>query len=380
MSIFLLVLGLVLFILLVVVHEFGHFIVARRNGVGIEEFGIFFPPRIWSRKTKKGWTFSINLLPLGGFVRLKGEHDSDTGPHTFGAASLKIKTKILLAGVGMNVLAAFVIFTCMAWIGLPNILNNQFKIASDSRIISHTKIQNGVDVEEVLKGSPAARAKLATGSEITKVAGVAVTSPSQAASVIRAHAGQTVKLFTKKNNRQLSYSILLNKTTPNLGVEFESEITGLQLSRSTWSAPIVAGGLIVQFTTLTFQGLGHALAGVGGIIAGAFSGNHAARENAQTQASSQVTGPVGIFEILKNGTQYGYQFILFFIGYISLALAIMNVLPIPALDGGKLFVTLIARAMHKKLSETAEAIIYGTSFAVLILLVILITIVDVRRN
>ena len=78
MSILLLVLGLFLFIGLVVVHEFGHFIAARRNGVEVEEFGIFFPPRLYKRKTKAGWLFTINLLPLGGFVRLKGEHDSDT--------------------------------------------------------------------------------------------------------------------------------------------------------------------------------------------------------------------------------------------------------------------------------------------------------------
>src|ERR1700735_2400344 len=107
MSIGLLILALVLFILLVVVHEMGHFIVARRNGVGVEEFGIFFPPRLWSHKTKAGWVFSFNLIPLGGFVRLKGESDSAKGKGTFGAASLGSKTKIMLAGVGMNLLAAF---------------------------------------------------------------------------------------------------------------------------------------------------------------------------------------------------------------------------------------------------------------------------------
>src|ERR1700740_229118 len=98
MSILLLVVGILLFIGLVVVHEFGHFIVARRNRVEVEEFGIFFPPRLYKHRTKAGWDFSINLLPLGGFVRLKGEHDSDTAKGTFGAASLMAKSKIMAAG------------------------------------------------------------------------------------------------------------------------------------------------------------------------------------------------------------------------------------------------------------------------------------------
>ena len=87
MSVTLLILGLILFIGLVVVHEFGHFIAARRNGVDVEEFGIFFPPTLFRRKTKGGWDFTINALPLGGFVKLKGEHDSDTEKGSFGAAS-----------------------------------------------------------------------------------------------------------------------------------------------------------------------------------------------------------------------------------------------------------------------------------------------------
>src|SRR5438270_8164863 len=106
MGILLFVVGIVLFIGLVVVHEWGHFIVARRNGVEVEEFGIFFPPRLYKRKTKAGWTFSINALPLGGFVKLKGEHDSDTEPDSFGAATSWAKTKIMAAGVVMNLITA----------------------------------------------------------------------------------------------------------------------------------------------------------------------------------------------------------------------------------------------------------------------------------
>src|SRR2546423_669124 len=111
MSVLLLILGLVLFLSLVIIHEFGHFVVARRNKVQVEEFGIGIPPRAWSRRLKSGLLFSLNWLPLGGFVRLKGEHDEDRSPGSFGAASLPAKIKIMLAGVTMNVLTAIVLFT-----------------------------------------------------------------------------------------------------------------------------------------------------------------------------------------------------------------------------------------------------------------------------
>src|SRR5476651_2309386 len=97
-----------LFSLLVILHELGHFVVARRGGVDVEEFGIGFPPRIWGKKVL-GTFYSVNLLPLGGFVRLKGEDGEATGPGTFGGATYLVKAAVLLAGVGMNLITAFVI-------------------------------------------------------------------------------------------------------------------------------------------------------------------------------------------------------------------------------------------------------------------------------
>src|SRR3954468_20380333 len=104
MQLLLFIFGVMMFAGLVLVHEFGHFIVARRNGVDVEEFGLGFPPRAMSKKTKNGMLLSMNWLPLGGFVKLKGEHDSDKAKGSFGAASLGAKTRILLAGVTANAL------------------------------------------------------------------------------------------------------------------------------------------------------------------------------------------------------------------------------------------------------------------------------------
>jgi regulator of sigma E protease len=137
--------------------------------------------------------------------------------------------------------------------------------------------------------------------------------------------------------------------------------------------------LLAQFTKLTFQGLGTAVAGLGKIIAGTLTGNTPARQNGQRQASEQVSGPVGIFVILRDGSALGINFVLMIIAIISLTLAIMNILPIPALDGGRLWLTLISRGLKRPLSQEKEELINAGGFIFLMLLILLITIVDVRR-
>ena len=152
------------------------------------------------------------------------------------------------------------------------------------------------------------------------------------------------------------------------------------MRRSTWSAPVVAVGLSAQFTQLTLKGIGTALAGLGGIIAGGVTGNTEARQNAQTEAGSQVSGPLGIYFVLKSGSSLGVLFMLFIIAIISLTLAIMNVLPIPALDGGRLYLMLGSRfTKQKRLTPKMEENIVGASFMLLIGLIVLITVVDVKR-
>ena len=130
--IFSVVVGLLLLVLLVVLHELGHAIAARRNGVVVEEFGIGFPPRAWARKLKNGVLFTLNWLPLGGYVKLQGEHDAANKAGDYGAASFWSKTKILLAGVFINWATAVVIFTGLALTGLPKVIDNQFTVKSDT--------------------------------------------------------------------------------------------------------------------------------------------------------------------------------------------------------------------------------------------------------
>jgi regulator of sigma E protease len=155
MSIFLLVLGLVLFVGLVVVHEWGHFIMARRGGVEVEEFGIGFPPKAKTLARKNGTEYTLNWLPLGGFVRLKGEHDAAKTKGSYGAAPLWTKVKIMAAGVVMNLLTAYVLLILLALIGVPKLVDNQFTVKSNE-----TVTRQDVFIDYLEPGSPAEKAGL----------------------------------------------------------------------------------------------------------------------------------------------------------------------------------------------------------------------------
>lgn len=392
----LLILGLLMFIGLVVIHEFGHFIMARRNGVEIEEFGIGFPPRVWKKRIKssKGdYDFTINLLPLGGFVRLKGEHDADHEKGTFGAASLSAKTKIMAAGVVLNLLTALVLLTGLALAGTPTLVCNQFTVASDTTYTGSSSVK----IESVKPGSPAAKAGLQKGDEI-----LAAGAPGAVASdlkkvtpecplnqVTKDFAGRPMALQIKRDGQVITKQPTLNTAAEVKAAEGTKNPVGflgitnsrgeLRYARSTWSAPVVAIGQAAQFTQLTFEGLGRALAGLGSLIAGGVTANNEARSNGQKQASSEVSGPLGIFYVLKNGSSLGLRFVLFIIAIISLTLAIMNILPIPALDGGRLWLTLLFHGIKKPLSQEREELINGLGFLFLMTLIVLITIVDYKR-
>lgn len=363
MDILLFALGIILLIGLVVLHEFGHAIAARRNGVVVEEFGIGFPPKAWGRKLKNGTVFTLNWLPIGGFVKLKGEHDSAQGPGTYGGASLWVKTKILLAGVLVNWVTAIVIFTILALVGMPKILPDQFAVSGDNNVTKGI-----VAVNEVVKNSPAERAGLQAGDVLTRFDGQEMTEATAVPTLTANRAGQEISIEYKRGDQTKTELVTLNKDRAGgqgfLGLTAYQEKPTIQ--RATWSAPIVGTMVTLQFTAETFKGLGTTIAN---LFTAKFQ-----------EAGANVAGPVGILTIMKDSSSAGIVPILFILGIISLTLAVMNVLPIPALDGGRLFVTLLFRAFKKPLTEKREEAIQATGFLVLMALVILITIVDVQRT
>ena len=379
MGIFFFIIGLLLFIGLVLIHEWGHYIMARRNGVDVEEFGLGFPPRAKILKRRKGTVFSLNWLPLGGFVKLKGEHDQDSEKGSFGNASTGAKSGIMLAGVVMNLFTAYILLTIVALVGMPKILDNQTTVASDTTIVSRPENEGVVKIGQVVKDSPADKAGLKLDDQLVEIGGVHIDDPEKVSQQTEAYAGKKVNVVVARENEVITQDITLNQTSPYLGVGPYSAQEGLLIQRSTWSAPIVAAGVMKDFTVATMKGLGQALSGLGSTIAGLATGNKEARQAGQTEASSQVAGPVGIFAVLFEISKQGFGLVLFIIALISLTLAIMNALPIPALDGGRLFVMLLFRGLKKPLKPETEDRIHGTGFAVLMALFVLITIVDVRR-
>lgn len=350
--------GIVLFVLLVVVHEYGHFIAARKNGVEVEEFGIGFPPKAKTITKKNGTEYTLNWLPIGGFVRLKGEHDAATEKGSFGAASFPKKALIIAAGVLMNWLTAAVIFTILALVGMPQLLDNQFRVASDATV-TEQRVYAGFVAED----SPAEQAGIKVGDTIKSISSTEIVSSEQLRSTTNTYAGEKVKIVYESDGEAVTRPVVLRNDSDkgNLGIS-PAERTQV---RSTWSAPIVGVGTTAQFTYETFKGVGSALLNL-------FTGNGG-------KASESVTGPVGIVVVLKDLAQQGFVFVLFLIGVISVSLAVMNTLPIPALDGGRLFVMGLFRAMKRPLTKDVEEKIHGTGMLALLILAALITVIDVRR-
>lgn len=370
--------GLLILVVLVVLHELGHAIVARRNGVVVEEFGIGFPPRVWAKKLKNGVLFTINWLPLGGFVKLQGENDSANKKGDYGAASLWAKTKILLAGVLANWITAVVLFTILALTGLPKIIPDQFTVASDT-----TEMRQPVTISVVSKGSPAAKAGLKAGDEMIRFAGQPLVEPKHLTQLTEANKGEKVEVIYKRGGVEKSASLTLRDQNEDkkgyLGVGAQQQTT----YKASWSAPIVGVVLTGQLTQVTFQSLGDMLAKLGSGLVQKLSFSEAQQKEADAKLSEVgqgVAGPVAILGILfPSARDAGITSLLLITAIISLTLAVMNILPIPALDGGRWFVTMLYRVMRKPLSKETEEKIHGTGFMVLMGLVILVTIADVSK-
>ena len=422
MDIFLgVIVGLLVLMSLVTLHELGHFIAARRNGVRVLEFGICFPPRAiawvkdpktkkWKRIPRKDWKkpqdgliFSLNWLPIGGFCQMDGESDADTRKGTFGASSYWSKTKILFAGVAMNWLVAIIIFTILAWTGMPEFLEGQFTIQEDTRVEA-----TPVQVTEVAEGSPAAEAGIEVGDYIIAVDGTQVNYVSEIREINADHAGKATNYTMKRTIdcgvtpevgdcptmgvnadgtaptyvENYSTTVSLNPADSEylLGVTMSSTQS---LSYSTWSAPIVGVGLTAQLTGETFKGVGIMLGNLISGVAQQFSFDEDTRESGQEAISAvgdSVAGPVGIVgQLFPAFTAAGPSNLAFLTALISVSLACMNVLPIPALDGGRWLLITVFKLRRKKLTKETEEKIVSRAMMVLLALIFIVTILDIVR-
>jgi regulator of sigma E protease len=369
------IIGLIVLVALVSLHELGHAIAARRNGVVVEEFGIGFPPRAWKKKLKNGILFTLNWLPLGGFVKLQGEHDAATGKGDYGAATFWQKTKILLAGVLINWLTAVVLLTILAVTGLPKIIPDQFTVPGDTTMVS-TPVQLG----SVENNYPAATAGLEGGDIIKSIDSVEVTSTQQFIDITKKNRGETVPIVYEREGEEVTVDVTLRDADSAV---FGATLGQRDFIKATWSAPIVGVVTTAQFTVVTFQGLGNLIANFFGGLVGQLSTSEQVREAASAkldEAGASVAGPVGILGLIfPSASEAGLTQVVFLAAIISLTLAVMNALPIPSLDGGRWFVTAAFRLFKKPLTKEREESIHGTGFMVMMVLFIVITVADVFK-
>jgi regulator of sigma E protease len=374
--IFGIIVGVLILVFLVTVHELGHAILARRNGVVVEEFGIGFPPRAWEKKLKNGVLFTLNWLPLGGFVKLQGEHDAANKKGDYGAATFWQKTRILLAGVLINWFVAVLLLTVLAWTGLPKILPNQFSVASDT-----TLIKKPIELSLVTADSPADKAGLKVGDQIMRFDGRTIASSRELSAATEENKGGTVEIIYTRGGVEKSVQTTLRADSKDgyLGVATNQR----ELIQASWSAPIVGVVTTAQFTQVTLQGLGTLLGDFVKGIALQFSLDGETREAAGKsleKAGNSVAGPIGILgTIFPAAEQAGLTQLIFLTAVISLTLAVMNALPIPALDGGRWFTMALFRLLKKPLTKEIEEKIQGVGFMILMGLIVVVTIADVGK-
>lgn len=433
------IVGFLVLTTLVVLHELGHFFMAKKNGVKVNEFGIGFPPRaiawihlpkdqvedfiknlpeeeqnklpltkirqklekntkskyLWVRfpkseyeKPQKYLIFSLNYLPIGGFCAMDGESAADTKKGTFGATNFWQKTQILFGGVIMNWLTAIFIFTILAWTGMPQFLPNQFTIKDDAKM----KIQP-VMIQEVIKDSPAEKAGIKSQSQILRISenkdlsnAIDVLSPNTVIEFNNAHRGKsaTYELITPTNEKYLATANLNpeGSTQPSLGVSMKGSDEQF-LIHYTWSAPLVGLGTTAQLTKETFSGIGQLVANIFQGVTRQFSNDNRLKEEGRQQINKvgeSVSGPVGIIgNLFPAFTSAGPTNLAFLAAVISISLACMNVLPIPALDGGRWLLIGVYKLRKKKLKKETEEKIVGRAFLALLALSLLITILDILK-
>ncbi|MBI2334752.1 site-2 protease family protein [Candidatus Daviesbacteria bacterium] len=341
-------------LVLVVIHEFGHFLLAKKFGIKVKEFGFGIPPRLWGKKIGET-IYSINWLPFGGFVKLLGEEDQKEGSpsRNFARKPVFQRIVVVIAGVVMNLILAWVLFYIVI-------------AAQNFRVITPA-LEPGVYIGRVEENFPAKEAGIKPGDRLLSVDGKAVSSFDEARSLIKEkESAISLQLQDSKGVREVVL------TAKEVGGERLIGVVFAPFLIKEYKTPVekIFSGITYSFdlTRLTFMGLGKTITQ---LISGQFG-----------QVSQQVSGPVGIAamsgEILQGGWQAAIPY-LWFVGIISLTLAIFNIFPIPALDGGRLLFLLIEALTGKKVKSEIENLIHQVGFAILITLALLITYSDIKK-
>ncbi len=361
---------------LVFVHELGHFLTARRFGAKAEEFGIGFPPRLfgWYRakdgSRKRVWgsaevtdaadtVYSLNWIPVGGFVKIKGENGDDTADtESFAGKPIWQRAIILSAGVIMNVLLAFVLISAILGFGSSQAIDEAN--LPQGAIIGDRRIQ----VLQVMSESPAQEAGVRPGDEIVSIDGKTFTAYSQIQDYVADKAGTRLQYMLARGDEEIAKPI-----TPMVLPESGKGGIGISIAetasvRYPWYLAIVEGAKTTVFMIwaiiLGFIDL------VGRLVTGA-------------GVSADIAGPVGIAALTGQMAELGFGYLVQFAALLSLNLAVINFLPFPALDGGRILFLIIEKIKGRPVRQKTEAIVHNIGFALLIALIAIVTFKDIVR-
>ena len=366
---------LIILSLLVFVHELGHFMVARKFGIRVDEFGLGFPPRAfgmykdengkWIKvagnkevKNIPGTLYSINWVPLGGFVKIKGENGEDSdAKDSFASKKIWKRISVLSAGVTMNVLLAAILLSIGLMIGLPQALD---ETKTNTLTVRDPRIQ----VITVVDNSPAIVAGIEPGDSIVSVNNEDVFSITKINEIISENGNKEIPIIIRRGDNELEKTITPSNIEGEEGVLMGVSLVGTGVVSYPWYKAIIEGFVLTYNLLIAIVMAFYTI--IRDLIIG-------------TAVETDIAGPVGIAVLTGQVVKMGFIYVLQFAALLSLNLAIINFLPIPALDGGRVFFLLIEKIRGKALNARLEGIIHTAGFAFLMLLVVLVTFRDISK-
>ncbi len=354
---------------LIIVHELGHFLFAKTRGIRVDEFGLGFPPRIWGYKPKGGETlYSLNSIPFGGFVRIFGENpleaDEISGAdkkRSFAHKSRWTQASVLFGGVLFNFIFAWLLFSLGFLSGLP--------YAETGRYADRVE-EPRVLITNVLADSPAAQVGFLPGDEILFVESKTSSLQDGELSVpnivgaIQRSQGNPLTILVRRGDTTFN-----GTPTPEVGIVGEEYGIGIAMTKAgTLQLPVHHA--IAEGFRLTVSMTKDVTVGLFGVIYDAVSGNG---------GLSNLTGPVGVAGLVGDASRLGFVHLLSFTAFISIHLAVLNLIPFPALDGGRLLFLAIEGVRRRRISPKVFAVVNTIGFALLMMLLLVVTYKDIAR-